>query len=84
MNTLVLLSHGESEWDKDNRFTGWTDVDLSTRGREQAMEAGRVLRRKGFVFDTAYTSALKRAIRTLWIVLDEMDRMWIPVRTCCG
>ncbi len=76
MYKLVLLRHGESTWNKENRFTGWTDVDLSPRGRE---EAGRVLQAEGLTFDVAYTSVLKRAIRTLWIVLDEMDLMWIPV-----
>lgn len=79
MYKLVLLRHGESTWNKENRFTGWTDVDLSPRGREEALEAGRVLHAEGFTFDVAYTSVLKRAIRTLWIVLDEMDLMWIPV-----
>lgn len=76
---LVLLRHGESTWNKENRFTGWTDVDLSDRGREEARDAGRLLKREGFVFDVAYTSVLKRAIRTLWIALDELDQMWIPV-----
>lgn len=76
---LVLLRHGESDWNKENRFTGWTDVDLSAEGRWQAREAGRVLKEEGFTFDVAYTSVLKRAIRTLWIALDEMDLMWIPV-----
>lgn len=80
MVTLVLLRHGESTWNKENRFTGWTDVDLSEKGVAEAREAGRVLKEKGFVFDLAYTSYLKRAVRTLWIVLDEMDLMWIPVR----
>ena len=76
---LVLLRHGESTWNKENRFTGWTDVDLSDKGREEAKEAGQVLRPEGYTFDVAYTSVLKRAIRTLWTVLDEMDLMWIPV-----
>ena len=76
---LVLLRHGESDWNKQNRFTGWTDVDLSEAGIAQAKEAGQVLKREGYVFDVAYTSVLKRAIRTLWIALDEMDLMWIPV-----
>lgn len=80
MYKIVLLRHGESVWNKENRFTGWTDVDLSDRGREEAKEAGRLLKQEGFVFDVAFTSVLKRAIRTLWITLDEMDRMWIPVR----
>jgi 2,3-bisphosphoglycerate-dependent phosphoglycerate mutase len=79
MTKLVLLRHGESDWNKENRFTGWTDVDLSVKGREEAREAGVVLRAEGYTFDQAYTSVLKRAIRTLWIVLDEMDLMWIPV-----
>jgi len=79
MNRLVLLRHGESTWNQENRFTGWTDVDLSERGAEEARAAGRLLRTEGFTFDVAYTSVLKRAIRTLWIVLDEMDAMWIPV-----
>jgi 2,3-bisphosphoglycerate-dependent phosphoglycerate mutase len=78
MKKLVLLRHGESVWNQSNRFTGWTDVDLTGRGREEAAEAGRTLKKEGFVFDLAYTSVLKRAIRTLWIVLDEMDLMWIP------
>jgi 2,3-bisphosphoglycerate-dependent phosphoglycerate mutase len=76
---LVLLRHGESTWNRENRFTGWTDVDLSDRGREEAREAGRLLKEDGYTFDVAYTSVLKRAIRTLWIVLDVMDLMWIPV-----
>ena len=80
MHKIVLLRHGESVWNKENRFTGWTDVDLSDRGREEAKEAGRLLKQEGFTFDLAFTSVLKRAIRTLWITLDEMDRMWIPVR----
>jgi 2,3-bisphosphoglycerate-dependent phosphoglycerate mutase len=79
MHTLVLLRHGESVWNRENRFTGWTDVDLSPRGVEEAHEAGRLLKEGAYVFDVAYTSVLKRAIRTLWIVLDEMDLMWIPV-----
>jgi len=79
MHKLVLLRHGESTWNKENRFTGWTDVDLSERGREEAKEAGRLLREGGYVFDRAYTSVLKRAIRTLWIALDGLDQMWIPV-----
>lgn len=82
MPTLVLLRHGESTWNQENRFTGWTDVDLSSIGCEQAREAGRILRKDGFTFDIAYTSVLKRAIRTLWIVLDQMDLMWIPVHNC--
>jgi 2,3-bisphosphoglycerate-dependent phosphoglycerate mutase len=79
MPTLVLLRHGESTWNRENRFTGWTDVDLSERGREEAAEAGRLMREGGYVFDVAYTSVLKRAIRTLWIALDALDLMWIPV-----
>lgn len=77
---LVLLRHGESEWNKENRFTGWTDVDLSDKGVQEAREAGRVLKQEGVTFDCAFTSVLKRAIRTLWITLDEMDLMWIPVQ----
>jgi len=76
---LVLLRHGESTWNRENRFTGWTDVDLSAQGRDEAREAGRLIREAGFVFDIAYTSVLKRAIRTLWTTLDELDLMWIPV-----
>jgi 2,3-bisphosphoglycerate-dependent phosphoglycerate mutase len=76
---LVLVRHGESTWNKENRFTGWTDVDLSEKGRQEAKEAGEVLRDGGYVFDVAYTSVLKRAIRTLWTALDVMDLMWIPV-----
>ncbi|MGB2815551.1 MAG: 2,3-diphosphoglycerate-dependent phosphoglycerate mutase [Dehalococcoidales bacterium] len=79
MIKLVLLRHGESTWNKENRFTGWTDVDLSPKGVEEARKAGHVLKEKGYIFDVAYTSVLKRAIRTLWIALDEMDLMWIPV-----
>jgi len=79
MYTIVLLRHGESIWNKENRFTGWTDVDLSDKGVEEAHKAGRILKEKGFTFDVAYTSVLKRAIRTLWITLDEMDLMWMPV-----
>ena len=78
--TIVLLRHGESTWNRENLFTGWTDVDLSARGVEEARRAGRLLREAGYEFDIAYTSVLKRAIRTLWIVLDELDLMWIPVR----
>jgi 2,3-bisphosphoglycerate-dependent phosphoglycerate mutase len=76
---LVLIRHGESDWNRENRFTGWTDVDLSEKGLKEAREGAEVLKREGFVFDVAYTSVLKRAIRTLWIVLDGMDLMWIPV-----
>jgi 2,3-bisphosphoglycerate-dependent phosphoglycerate mutase len=79
MTKLVLLRHGESTWNKENRFTGWTDVDLSEKGIEEAHKAGLTLNKEGFTFDIAYTSVLKRAIRTLWITLDEMNLMWIPV-----
>lgn len=79
MTRLALLRHGESTWNLENRFTGWTDVDLSPRGVVEAHEAARLLLDAGFTFDVAYTSVLKRAIRTLWIVLDDMDLMWIPV-----
>jgi len=79
MIRLVLLRHGESTWNKENRFTGWTDVDLTDKGREEAREAGRLLKAEGFQFDVAYTSVLTRAIRTLWLALDEMGSMWIPV-----
>src|SRR6266498_5056237 len=78
MHRLVLLRHGESTWNQENRFTGWTDVDLSDRGREEAREAGRLLKEGGYLFDLAYTSVLKRAIGTLWTVLDALDLMWIP------
>src|SRR5215813_15438446 len=79
MKRLVLLRHGESTWNKENRFTGWTDVELSEKGVQEAREAGRVLHREGYVFDVAYTSVLKRAIKTLWLALEEMDLMWIPI-----
>lgn len=79
MYKVVLLRHGESTWNKENRFTGWTDVDLSEKGIEEAKTAGQLLKAEGFTFDLAYTSLLKRAIRTLWLVMDEMDLMWIPV-----
>ena len=78
MHKLVLIRHGESSWNKENRFTGWKDVDLSEKGCEEAHAAGKLLKDEGFVFDEAYTSVLRRAIRTLWIILDEMDLMWIP------
>jgi 2,3-bisphosphoglycerate-dependent phosphoglycerate mutase len=78
MKSIVLLRHGESVWNKENRFTGWTDVDLSEKGVEEAREAGRLIKDAGFDFDIAFCSVLKRAIRTLWIVLEELDRMWIP------
>ena len=81
MYKVVLLRHGESTWNKENRFTGWTDVDLSEKGVTEAHDAGRLLKESGFTFDLAYISVLKRAIRTLWIVLDEMDLMWIPTLT---
>ena len=80
MFKVVLLRHGESVWNKENRFTGWTDVDLSERGMGEAHAAGKLLRQEGYTFDLAFTSVLKRAIRTLWITLDEMDLMWIPVQ----
>lgn len=80
MKKLVLLRHGESVWNKENRFTGWTDVDLSKRGIREAEKAGDILRSEGYVFDIAFTSFLKRAIRTLWIALDRLDLMWIPVQ----
>ena len=79
MYTVVLLRHGESTWNQENRFTGWTDVDLTEKGRAEAVEAGRLLKEGGYVFDLAFTSVLKRAIRTLWITLDALDLMWIPV-----
>jgi 2,3-bisphosphoglycerate-dependent phosphoglycerate mutase len=79
MHKLVLIRHGESTWNLDNRFTGWTDVDLTPTGIEQAKNSGRLLREEGYEFDVAYTSVLKRATRTLWHVLDEMDRTWLPV-----
>lgn len=79
MQKLVLLRHGESVWNQENRFTGWTDVDLSETGREQAHKAGQLLAKSGFTFDAGYTSVLKRAIKTLHIVLEEMDHLWIPV-----
>ena len=78
MHKLVLLRHGESTWNQENRFTGWTDVDLSAKGREEALEAGRLLKEGGYFFDLAYTSVLKRAIRTLWVALDVMDQIWLP------
>jgi len=80
MHKLVLLRHGESQWNLENRFTGWTDVDLTDTGREQAKSAGYYLQKEGFTFDLAFTSLLKRAIRTLWIAMDEMDLLWVPVR----
>jgi 2,3-bisphosphoglycerate-dependent phosphoglycerate mutase len=80
MLRLVLLRHGESDWNRENRFTGWTDVDLSQKGIEEARTAGKLLKSGGYSFDVAFTSVLKRAIRTLWIALDELDLMWIPVQ----
>ena len=79
MFRLVLLRHGESTWNRENRFTGWTDVDLTDKGRDEAGEAGRLMRAEGFKFDLAYTSVLTRAIRTLWIGLDRMELLWVPV-----
>jgi 2,3-bisphosphoglycerate-dependent phosphoglycerate mutase len=79
MTKLVLIRHGESTWNKKNRFTGWTDVELSDKGRQEALEGGRVLKAEGYTFDVAYTSVLRRAIHTLWTVLDEMELAWIPV-----
>jgi 2,3-bisphosphoglycerate-dependent phosphoglycerate mutase len=79
MHALVLIRHGESQWNRENRFTGWMDVPLSEKGRAEAREAGRRLREQGFTFDLAFTSVLKRAIQTLWITLEEMDLQWIPV-----
>ncbi|HOT15059.1 MAG TPA: 2,3-diphosphoglycerate-dependent phosphoglycerate mutase [Bacteroidales bacterium] len=79
MYKVVLVRHGESAWNKENRFTGWTDVDLSAKGVEEAKNAGRVLKAEGYTFDLAFTSTLKRAIRTLWLATDEMDLLWVPV-----
>jgi len=79
MRKVVLLRHGESDWNRENRFTGWTDVRLSPKGTEEAVEAGRLLKKEGYVFDVAFTSVLSRAIQTLWLVLQEMDLMWIPI-----
>ncbi|MCW0209586.1 2,3-diphosphoglycerate-dependent phosphoglycerate mutase [Achromobacter veterisilvae] len=79
MHKLVLMRHGESQWNLENRFTGWTDVDLTDTGREQARKAGELLKKEGYTFDLAYSSVLKRAIRTLWIALDAMDAMYTPV-----
>jgi 2,3-bisphosphoglycerate-dependent phosphoglycerate mutase len=80
MYKIVFMRHGESTWNLDNRFTGWTDVDLTDKGMHEARTAGKVLREAGFSFDLAYTSVLKRAIRTLWLAMDEMDMMWLPVK----
>ena len=79
MHKLVLVRHGESAWNQENRFSGWTDVDLTEKGKGEAQRAGRLMREEGFAFDLAYTSVLRRAIKTLWLALEEMDRMWIPV-----
>src|SRR5450755_3825367 len=79
MYKLVLIRHGESTWNKENRFTGWTDVDLSDKGVQEAIEAGITLKKEGFEFDLAFTSVLKRAIKTLNVVLDQLDQLWIPV-----
>ncbi len=79
MKKIVFVRHGESEWNKENRFSGWVDVDLTEKGIREATKAGEVLRKEGYTFDIAFTSVLKRAIRTLWIVLDELDLMWLPV-----
>ncbi|HUW35695.1 MAG TPA: 2,3-diphosphoglycerate-dependent phosphoglycerate mutase [Rhodocyclaceae bacterium] len=79
MKKIVLLRHGESTWNKENRFTGWTDVGLTEKGLAEAIAAGQLLKREGYRFDVAYTSVLRRAIKTLWTVLEEMDRMWIPI-----
>jgi 2,3-bisphosphoglycerate-dependent phosphoglycerate mutase len=78
MSKIVLLRHGESVWNKENKFAGWTDVGLSVKGIEEAKESGRSLKREGYIFDVAFTSVLSRAIKTLWLVLEEMDLMWIP------
>jgi 2,3-bisphosphoglycerate-dependent phosphoglycerate mutase len=80
MHKLVLIRHGESTWNRENRFTGWTDVDLSDRGREEARAAGQLLKQDGYAFDVTFTSVLTRAIRTWWIVLDELDQLWLPVQ----
>ncbi|MBN2677179.1 MAG: 2,3-diphosphoglycerate-dependent phosphoglycerate mutase [Anaerolineaceae bacterium] len=82
MYKVILLRHGESTWNKENRFTGWTDVDLTDKGIEEAKSAAALLKEGGYEFDIAYTSVLKRAIRTLWLVMDGMDRMWVPVIRC--
>ncbi|MGE0073181.1 MAG: 2,3-bisphosphoglycerate-dependent phosphoglycerate mutase, partial [Thiomonas sp.] len=79
MHKLVLLRHGESTWNQQNRFTGWTDVDLTEQGIREARAAGRLLKELGYSFDLTYTSVLKRAIRTLWLTLDELDAMWLPM-----
>ena len=79
MHKLVLLRHGESDWNRENRFTGWTDVDLSAKGVEEARAGGKLLKSGGYEFDLAFTSVLRRAIKTLWLALEEMDRMWVPI-----
>ncbi|HMM71754.1 MAG TPA: 2,3-bisphosphoglycerate-dependent phosphoglycerate mutase, partial [Rhodocyclaceae bacterium] len=79
MYRIVLLRHGESAWNQENRFTGWTDVDLTEKGIAEARAAGRLLREKGYGFDLAHTSVLRRAIKTLWLTLEELDQMWIPI-----
>lgn len=79
MYKVVLLRHGESQWNKENRFTGWTDVDLTEKGEDEARSAGKLMRASGFDFDVAYTSVLTRAVRTLWLALEQMDRVWIPI-----
>ena len=79
MKRIVLLRHGESQWNRENKFTGWTDVDLTEKGVEEAVEAGKIMKEKGFLFDKAYTSYLKRAVKTLNFALDQMDQDWIPV-----
>jgi len=80
MKKLVLLRHGQSEWNLSNRFTGWVDVDLTERGINEAKQSGQLLKEEGFVFDVAHTSVLKRAIRTLWLAMDELDQLWLPVK----
>src|SRR3954452_19429028 len=84
MYKLVLLRHGESDWNRENRFTGWTDGDLSDKGRAEAKAAGELLKKEGYTFDQAFTSVLKRAIRTLWLALDEMELLWLPVERSWG
>lgn len=81
MNRLVVVRHGESLWNQENRFTGWVDIDLSEKGILEARKAGKLIREEGFLFDVAYTSVLKRAVRTLWLSMEEMNAMWLPVRT---
>lgn len=77
---LVLIRHGESQWNKENRFTGWVDVDLSDKGYNEAKKAGKLLKRNGFIFDYGYTSVLKRAIHTLWTILDQLNQAWLPIK----